>query len=128
MVGVRCETVVATDDHPYDAIVTTANEHHCDLIIMTARYRRGLAALLMGSEAERVLHRTSIPVLMFRALMSADHPDQTLRKGQDILHSHSGANNAEYSMSATEHTVGFQGLQQRDTVKRLARLENDLCS
>ena len=128
MAGVPCETVVATDDHPYDAIVATANEHHCDLIIMTSRYRRGLAALLMGSEAERVLHRTSIPVLMFRALMSVDHPDQALRKGQDLLHSHSGANDAEYGKSATNHTVRFQGLQQRDKAKRLARFENDLCS
>jgi hypothetical protein len=30
----------------------------------------------MGSEASRVLHRSSIPVLTFRAIMSADHPDQ----------------------------------------------------
>ena len=36
-----------------------------------------LAALIMGSEASRVLHRASIPVLVFRALMSADHPDKT---------------------------------------------------
>src|SRR5688572_9673448 len=73
--GVPCETVVATNNHPFDAIVDTANERGCDLIVMTARYRRGLASLIMGSEATRVLHRSSIPVLTFRALMSADHPD-----------------------------------------------------
>jgi nucleotide-binding universal stress UspA family protein len=43
---------------------------------MTARYRKGLAALIMGSEASRVLHRSSIPVLVFRALVSADHPEK----------------------------------------------------
>ncbi len=75
--GVPCETVVATNEHPYDAIVNTANERGCDLIVMTARYRRGLVSLIMGSEATRVLHRASIPVLMFRALMSADHPDKS---------------------------------------------------
>ena len=84
--GVPCETVVATDDHPYDAIVNTANEHGCDLIVMTSRYRRGLVSLIMGSEADRVLHRASIPVLTFRALMSADHRDKTPPKRQDLLH------------------------------------------
>ncbi len=74
--GVPCETLVAKGNHPYDAIVDTANARGCDLIVMTARYRKGLAALLMGSEASRVLHRSSIPVLTFRALMSADHPDK----------------------------------------------------
>lgn len=74
--GVRCETMVATNDHPYDAIVDAANERKCDLIVMTSRCRKGLAALLVGSESSRVLHRASIPVLTFRALMSADHPDK----------------------------------------------------
>lgn len=84
--GINCKTVVATNDHPYDAIVNTANEHHCDLIVMTSRYRRGLAALLLRGEAERVLHRSSIPVLIFRALMSADHPDARPPKPGDDAH------------------------------------------
>jgi len=75
--GVPCETVVATNAHPYDAIVNTANERGCDLIVMTSRYRKSLASLIMGSESARVLHRASIPVLTFRALMSVDHPDKT---------------------------------------------------
>lgn len=74
--GVPCNTVIAKG-RPYDAIVDVANERGCDLIVMTSRYRTGLASLIMGSEASRVLHRTSIPVLTFRALMSADHPDKT---------------------------------------------------
>jgi len=74
--GVPCETMVAMNDHPYDAIVDAANDCKCDLIVMTSRCRKGLGALLMGSESSRVLHRASIPVLTFRALMSADHPDQ----------------------------------------------------
>lgn len=74
--GVSCTTVIAQGRHPYDAIVDAANERGCDLIVMTARHRKGLVSLLMGSEASRVLHRASIPVLTFRALMSADHPDK----------------------------------------------------
>ena len=77
---VPCETLIAKGRHPYDAIVDVANERGCDLIVMTARHRKGLVSLIMGSEASRVLHRASIPVLTFRALMSADHPDKTLPK------------------------------------------------
>ncbi len=74
--GVPCDTVIATNSQPFDAIINTANERHCDLIVMTARYRKGLVSLLLGSEASRVLHRASIPLLVFRAVMSADHPDK----------------------------------------------------
>jgi len=84
--GVESDTVVATSDHPYDAIVNTANERGCDLIVMTSRYRRGLVSLIMGNEATRVLHRASIPVLTFRALMSADHPDKTPPAKQENSH------------------------------------------
>ena len=75
--GVPCDTVVATNARPYDAIVNTANERGCDLIVMTSRYRKGLVSLIMGNESTRVLHRASIPVLTFRAIMSVDHPDKT---------------------------------------------------
>jgi len=78
--GVPCDTLIAQAQHPYDAIVDVANERGCDLIVMTSRHRKGLVSLIMGSEASRVLHRASIPVLTFRALMSADHPDKTLPK------------------------------------------------
>ena len=84
--GVQCDTVVATNDHPYDAIVNTANERGCDLIVMTTRYHKGLVALIMGSESSRVLHRASIPVLTFRAIMSADHPDKTPHNWWNLLH------------------------------------------
>jgi nucleotide-binding universal stress UspA family protein len=74
--NVPCDTVVATNARPYDAIVNTANERGCDLIVMTARYRKKLVKLIMGDEATRVLHRASIPVLTFRGIMSSDHPDR----------------------------------------------------
>jgi nucleotide-binding universal stress UspA family protein len=70
--GVPCETVVATNDQPYDAIVNTAVERGCDLIVMTSRYRKGLSSLLLRSESTRVLHRASIPVLTFRAILSVE--------------------------------------------------------
>ena len=41
--GVACDTVMATNSQPFDAIINTANERGCDLIVMTSRYRKGLA-------------------------------------------------------------------------------------
>ena len=81
--GVQCETVVEANNHPFDAIVDTANACGCDLIVMTGRCRRGLVSTLMGSEATRVLHRSSIPVLTFRAIMSSDHPDKRGETGAE---------------------------------------------
>jgi hypothetical protein len=114
MAGVPCATVVATNAHPYSAIVDTANEHHRDLIIMTSRFRRGLAAMLMSSEAERVLHRTSIPVLMFRALMSADHPDKWVPREQDLWRSDVAAGIPEKNHFGSALGAGFHGLSQRE--------------
>jgi nucleotide-binding universal stress UspA family protein len=74
--GVPCDTVMVKGMQPYDAIVDAANDRGCDLIVMTSRHRKGLVSMLLGSEASRVLHRASIPVLTFRALMSADHPEK----------------------------------------------------
>ncbi len=78
--SVPCDTLVTIGRHPYNIIVDAANERGCDLIVMTARHRRGLGALIMGGEASRVLHRASIPVLTFRGLMSSDHPDRNSLK------------------------------------------------
>lgn len=64
--GVPCETVTATDDHPWQAIVQTAQQRDCDLIVMSSHGRRGLQAMLIGSETHRVLTHSAIPVLVFR--------------------------------------------------------------
>ncbi|MFS8977360.1 universal stress protein [Cupriavidus necator] len=64
--GVPCETVTATDDHPWQAIVQCAQQRDCDLIVMSSHGRRGLQALLIGSETQKVLTHSTIPVLVFR--------------------------------------------------------------
>jgi nucleotide-binding universal stress UspA family protein len=64
--GVPCDTVCETSDHPYDAILKTAEAHKCDLIVMTSHGRKGLAAVLLGSETRKVLTHTRIPVLVVR--------------------------------------------------------------
>ena len=64
--GVPCDTVCETSDHPYDAILKTADNKNCDLILMTSHGRKGLAAVLLGSETRKVLTHTRVPVLVVR--------------------------------------------------------------
>ena len=65
-VGVRCETVVEVGDHPFEAIIRTAETQGCDLIVMASHGRRGVQGVLIGSETQKVLTHTQIPVLVYR--------------------------------------------------------------
>ncbi|MBC8752869.1 MULTISPECIES: universal stress protein [Paraburkholderia] len=65
-VGVECETVAATRAHPYEAIISTAAQRNCDLIVMASHGRSGVRALLIGSETQKVLTHSAIPVLVVR--------------------------------------------------------------
>ena len=64
--GVPCATVCETSDHPYDAILRTCDATSCDLILMTSHGRKGLAAVLLGSETRKVLTHAKVPVLVVR--------------------------------------------------------------
>ena len=64
--GVSCDTEVAVSDHPYEAIIRVAENKGCDLIMMASHGRRGAQALLLGSETQKVLTHTRIPVLVYR--------------------------------------------------------------
>ena len=47
-------------------LVQTARDVHADLIVMTTHARSGLDRLLLGSVAQGVVHRSSVPVLLMR--------------------------------------------------------------
>jgi nucleotide-binding universal stress UspA family protein len=64
--GVPCETVKAKSVQPYEAIIEAAAKKRCDLIIMASHGRRGMEGLLLGSETQKVLAHSKIPVLVFR--------------------------------------------------------------
>lgn len=53
-------------DHPFEAIIQTAESEGCDLIFMASHGRRGIKALILGSETQRVLSHSKIPVLVYR--------------------------------------------------------------
>ena len=65
--GVSCETMHVEHDHPYLAIIETVARKSCDLIVMASHGRRGISAIVLGSEAVKVLTHSTIPVLVFRA-------------------------------------------------------------
>lgn len=56
----------AENDHPWKAIVDTAKEIGASLIVMSSHGRRGLSALVIGSETHKVLTHTDVPVLVCR--------------------------------------------------------------
>ena len=64
--GVPCETIREVHDQPYRAIIDAAQALGCDLIVMASHGRRGISALLLGSETAKVLTHSTIPVLVYR--------------------------------------------------------------
>lgn len=64
--GVECRKLTVASDVVHDAIIDAANKGGCDLICMASHGRRGLSALLLGSETTKVLTHSKIPVLVLR--------------------------------------------------------------
>ncbi len=64
--GVPYEGVHVLHDHPHEAILDAAIQRGCDLIFMASHGRRGIAALVLGSETHKVLTHGTIPTLVCR--------------------------------------------------------------
>ena len=64
--GVPCEANTVEALHPWEAIIDHAKLMECDLLVMASHGRRGVAALLLGSETQKVLTHSKIPVLVVR--------------------------------------------------------------
>jgi nucleotide-binding universal stress UspA family protein len=63
---VPCDTVTEVSDHPYQVICRVVEKAGCDLIVMASHGRRGVVGLLLGSETQRVLTHTRVPVMVWR--------------------------------------------------------------
>ncbi len=64
--GVKCAKMSLASNIVYEAIIEAAETGGCDLIFMASHGRRGLSALLLGSETHKVLTHSKIPVLVHR--------------------------------------------------------------
>jgi nucleotide-binding universal stress UspA family protein len=64
--GVAYDLVCENSDFPYEAIIRVAEQRGCNLIMMASHGRRGVRAILIGSEVQKVLTHSTIPVLVYR--------------------------------------------------------------
>jgi nucleotide-binding universal stress UspA family protein len=64
--SVRCDTTHVSSDHPHQAIIDTAQARDCDVVFMASPGREGLAAILLGSETQKVLSHCKLPVVLWR--------------------------------------------------------------
>ena len=66
LAGVGCETLHVEHEQVYQAIIEAAVARKCDLIVMASHGRRGVSAVVLGSETVKVLTHSQIPVLVYR--------------------------------------------------------------
>jgi nucleotide-binding universal stress UspA family protein len=69
--GISCDTIRVEHENPYRAIIDTAAQKSCDLIVMASHGRRGISAIVLGSETVKVLTYSAVPVLVIRAPQAA---------------------------------------------------------
>ena len=64
--GLACQGHTVEALHPWEAIIDHAKRTECDLLVMASHGRRGVTALLLGSETQKVLTHSTVPVLVVR--------------------------------------------------------------
>ena len=64
--GVVCDPLHVEHEQVYQAIIEAAEARRCDLILMASHGRRGVSAVVLGSETVKVLTHSKIPVLVYR--------------------------------------------------------------
>ena len=64
--GVRCEAIHIKHDRPWEAILQVADQKGCDMIVMASHGRAGVSAVVLGSETNKVLTHSKLPVLVCR--------------------------------------------------------------
>lgn len=65
-VDVPFQGVIVLSPSPHEEIVEAAKKFGCDIIIMASHGRTGLNRLLLGSETQKVLAHTTLPVMVLR--------------------------------------------------------------
>lgn len=63
---VECATAHAIASAPWEAILAAAKKSKAEAIVMASHGRRGVSALLLGSETQKVLTHSKVPVIVVR--------------------------------------------------------------
>ena len=64
--GIAYEAAWVRHEHPYEAIIDAAKSRGCEVIIMASHGRRGVSAIVLGSQTVKVLTHSTLPVLVYR--------------------------------------------------------------
>jgi len=81
--GVPHDALVTTSDRPYEAILSAAEARGCDLIFIASHGRRGIKGLMLGSQTQKVLQQTTIPVLV--ATVESNQPTQAMMAPLSVI-------------------------------------------
>ena len=66
LAGIAFASAHAISASPWEAILAAAKKHKCDAIVMASHGRRGISAMLLGSETQKVLTHSKLPVIVVR--------------------------------------------------------------
>jgi len=64
--GIPFEGLISMSSSPSDEIVEASKKYNCDIILMASHGRTGLEKFLLGSETQKVLSHTTLPVMVLR--------------------------------------------------------------
>ncbi len=64
--GVHISTIQVESREPWRAIIDVAKQKNADLIVMASHGRRGVSAMVLGSETQKLLTHSTVPVLVYR--------------------------------------------------------------
>jgi nucleotide-binding universal stress UspA family protein/hemerythrin-like domain-containing protein len=81
--GVEHDSVAVTSNRPHEAILETAERQGCDLVFMASHGKRGLKGLVLGSQTQKVLQQTTIPVLV--SAVESNLPAGALIRPLDVI-------------------------------------------
>jgi nucleotide-binding universal stress UspA family protein len=63
---IECKSRHEAEQLPAEGILSAAKATACDLIVMSTHGRRGLQRLFLGSQAQKVLTHSTVPILICR--------------------------------------------------------------
>jgi nucleotide-binding universal stress UspA family protein/hemerythrin-like domain-containing protein len=104
--GVAHESLAVTSDRPHEAILGVAESRGCDLIFIASHGRRGLKGLMLGSETQKVLQHTTIPVLV--AAVESNLPNAELSAPLTIIR------DEHRSLAAVIHSLEYVVREARE--------------
>ena len=64
--GIKVQTLSGKSISPAEAIMDACSEKGCDCVFMASHGRKGIAAVLLGSETQKVLTHSKVPVMVYR--------------------------------------------------------------